>query len=387
LQFHRVLRGLLACAVLALNCGASLAQSPVRDTTPITETCNGGGDQSTTVSYAGPSSLQPGKPERVRVTVRNTSPASTLWFGEQTSVPTRLAAWNSSLQGHNNQVAWDGWECGGYRKDGVGNQRAFISDPTSPDDRCHAPGSVSPPSGERTFDFNITAPLGSSGTVKLSWAMVVEFGGACNGFFPEAWYVDIPVSGPDVRCNTDPGPKPGDSYWLLEVWNNETLDTIVPQDGQRTQDSFPVERRWISSDFATDSTGSVALPINGGATRLSECAGLAHYTARLTRDVPLRAGTYTLKASADDGVRMTVNGASVFNKWTAPQVIPVDAPETARRTATNDGSYTFVIEYLQASGGGQMNVNWALEGTPTPQPPTLRLDSVNNLTPRSAGPA
>ena len=34
--------------------------------------------------------------------------------------------------------------------------------------------------------------------MKLSWAMVVEFGGACNGFFPEAWYVDIPVVGPEV---------------------------------------------------------------------------------------------------------------------------------------------------------------------------------------------
>jgi len=361
MRFRDALRGLLACAALTFHCAVAQSQLvPMQarlDPTVIVEDCNNGTDQSTTVQVLGPASLQPGKPARVQVSVRNTS-ASTLWFGEQTQVPTRLGAWNGNLQGHNNQVRWDGWECGGYRKNGVGDQRSFISDPKSPDNNCHAPGNVGP-NGERTFDFNITAPLGATGTTKFSWAMVVEFGTQCNGFFKEAWYVDVPVSGADVKCSIDPGPKANDSQFLLEVWNNETLDAITGTDGSKTEDAFPVERRWVNPDFVTDTNGSVSLPLDaiGGQTRLSQCAGLAHYTARLTGSVPLKAGTYTFKASADDGVRVSINNASLINKWAAPQSIPDNAPEIARATALSAGSYNVVIEYLQADGGAHLNLN------------------------------
>src|SRR5215210_7307757 len=106
MKLDRTLRGLLACAVLAFQCALAhadfvpLAAKP--DPTVFTESCNNGSDLSETISVFGPSTLQPGKPERVQVTVKNTS-QSTLWFGEQvvkdhSGLPTRLAAWNLSTQ-------------------------------------------------------------------------------------------------------------------------------------------------------------------------------------------------------------------------------------------------------------------------------------------------
>ena len=70
MQLDRTLRGLLACVALAFQCGIAhadlvpLVAKP--DPTEFTEVCNNGTDLSETISVFGPSTLQPGKPERVR---------------------------------------------------------------------------------------------------------------------------------------------------------------------------------------------------------------------------------------------------------------------------------------------------------------------------------
>lgn len=364
--------------------------NPVRDPTTIAETCLNGTDASHTVSVKGPSQLQAGRPERVQITITNTSAnAVDLWLGEQFTVPTRLAAWAGSAFGFNNQVRWDGWKCGGYRKHGVTDQRAFLNAPPSiTDSACvgaNAPGTIHP--GEsNTFEFWITAPElpapGAPNVLNFSWAMTVDSGTACQGFFPEAWSVAIPVAAlPKATCTVDTAAVPDKAQWLLSVWNNEIQDNVIGTDLTRTEDQTPVERHYVPLDLngqvsgaeGSTTSGRVRLNLADGARRLSACGTLTHYSARLERKVQLDAGTYEFTSSGDDGYRVHLipegaagSGVSVFDHWSAPQRT---IGEKTGVSIPTSGLYTIVIDWFQADGGALLELTWLRVDAAPPTPP------------------
>jgi hypothetical protein len=102
-----MLRGLLACAVLA-HAGFLLAG-------PLPTTCHTPLDDARLEFVQVPTSLQPGVPGHV--IVRATNPSTRTWIGEeQKNFPYRLASWPYNLGGiAENQVQWSNWSASATR--------------------------------------------------------------------------------------------------------------------------------------------------------------------------------------------------------------------------------------------------------------------------------
>jgi uncharacterized protein YraI len=92
-----------------------------------------------------------------------------------------------------------------------------------------------------------------------------------------------------------------------------------------------------------------------------------NWSARWTSTQNLNAGQYTLTVSADDGVRVTVNGATVINQLGAATGQVYTIPLTLVQ-----GNNNFVVEFVEF--GGQAFLNYSLTqtnpgvATPAPQP-------------------
>ena len=90
------------------------------------------------------------------------------------------------------------------------------------------------------------------------------------------------------------------------------------------------------------------------------------FSARWTRTVTFTAGSYTFSATADDGVRILLDGTLVVNGWndqsgvTYAETIPVTA-----------GPHTVVVEYYEAYGDAMVTAGFqAAGGEPTACEPT-----------------
>jgi glucose/arabinose dehydrogenase/endonuclease YncB( thermonuclease family) len=80
------------------------------------------------------------------------------------------------------------------------------------------------------------------------------------------------------------------------------------------------------------------------------------------------AGSYTFTATADDGIRVYLDGQAVIDKW-------IDqAPTTYTYTAANlaAGNHDIKVEYYQGYGGATARVSW---GATVAQPPTATIAS------------
>ena len=71
-----------------------------------------------------------------------------------------------------------------------------------------------------------------------------------------------------------------------------------------------------------------------------------HFSARFTQTKSYAAGTYQFTATADDGVRVFVDGVPVIDKW-------IDQPPTtyAASPSLTAGDHTVVMEYYENGGG------------------------------------
>ena len=330
MPFQQTLRGLLACA-LFVHAGVLLAG-------PVPETCNAAQDNASLQFVQLPASLQPGVPGHVVVRATNTS--NRTWIGEeQKNFPYRLAPWPFNAGGiAENQVQWSNWSCFGYDRNGSAiDQRAFISDiatPEHPTPIAGCGGRTVAPGASYDFSFDITTG-NTSGSVRLATSMVYDAGSTCQGFFGDAKAVDIPVvSGPSCGT-TDIGIVEG--QWRLQVYNNEGLS------------GNPVEVRYVGPV----GTGGFDFRNQWG-SGASQCAGVEHYSTRVSRKVFFLAGDYDFEIYADDGYRLIVNGTVVKESWVAPQAstfqFAVRAPVT--------GVYDVVVEHFQGTGGAGLRLLW-----------------------------
>ena len=86
-----------------------------------------------------------------------------------------------------------------------------------------------------------------------------------------------------------------------------------------------------------------------------------YFSVRWTRNLSLAAGNYRFTATADDGVRLWVNGQLIINAWydQAPRTYTADI-------ALAGGTVAVQMEYYERLGGATAKLSWALVATPPP---------------------
>jgi chitodextrinase len=124
--------------------------------------------------------------------------------------------------------------------------------------------------------------------------------------------------------------------------------------GNMTLSDIPVLQRCetaINYDWASGSPGA-AVPAD-------------RFSVRSTGTFPFVAGTYQFTATADDGIRVWVDGALLIDAWKD------QAPTTYQGTTIlTAGDHNVKIEYYENGGGAVAKLSWQLSQLPpTPPPP------------------
>ncbi|HKX27679.1 MAG TPA: PA14 domain-containing protein [Blastocatellia bacterium] len=122
--------------------------------------------------------------------------------------------------------------------------------------------------------------------------------------------------------------------WRGEFYNNRTLTgepTMVRNDGTG----------FLNLGFGADSPGS-----NCG-------LGVDNFSARWTRAVDFEAGVYRFSVTADDGVRLYIDGQLKIDQW-------IDQAATTYTTEVflSPGSHELRLEYYEAGGDAVAQLSW-----------------------------
>jgi len=91
-----------------------------------------------------------------------------------------------------------------------------------------------------------------------------------------------------------------------------------------------------------------------------------HFSARWTGSFSFNAGSYDFTATADDGIRVSLDGTQIINAW-------IDQPPTSytSRRSLSAGQHTITVDYYENAGGAVAKLDWA--PSPTGQSPDLAL--------------
>ena len=131
--------------------------------------------------------------------------------------------------------------------------------------------------------------------------------------------------------------QPADT-WNAEYWNATRQIPATAADLTRNEDT-------IDHDWGEGSPGPGI--------------GVDHFAARYTRTLAFAPGNYDFAVTADDGVRLYVDGVKVIDKWVD------EAPTTYHVTLPMDGGlHNIVMEYYEATVGATAKLNWSLVGDP-----------------------
>lgn len=136
------------------------------------------------------------------------------------------------------------------------------------------------------------------------------------------------------------------SNWRGEYFNNKGLSGL------------PV---LIRDDSQINFDWGIGSPVSNVVTSDS-------FSVRWTRTVSLNAGKYRFTVTADDGIRLWVNGLLVVSQWR-------DGPATTYNVEVNlsGGNIPLQVEYYENTGAAVAKLSWEqLSGTvtPIPLPPT-----------------
>jgi hypothetical protein len=99
----------------------------------------------------------------------------------------------------------------------------------------------------------------------------------------------------------------------------------------------------------------------GGASPAPGLAG-TNFSVRWTRTLYFEGGDYTFYATADDGVRVELDGWTIIDQW------HVGSAQTYSGTFKNvgAGNHTITVEYFQAEGDALIQVWWQRAGAAPP---------------------
>ena len=99
---------------------------------------------------------------------------------------------------------------------------------------------------------------------------------------------------------------------------------------------------------------------------------IEHFVARWTKTTSFTAGTYTFTATADDGIRVYIDGALLIDKW----IDQGPTTYTATKTLTA-GNHDIKVEYYENTGGAVAKVSYS--GSAAPQPTTTISANPTNI--------
>jgi hypothetical protein len=164
-------------------------------------------------------------------------------------------------------------------------------------------------------------------------------------------------------CSTASLTVPSDR-WRLQIWNN------------RYQSGTEAE---IKYDFV----GSGGFSVNWGGGAPTGCTGADNFSIRFKRSAYFASsGYYDFTTTADDGVKVRVDGNQIINGW-------VDqAPTTyTAQTWVNAGWHTLRVDYYENGGGATASLSWAPSGGGNPYPscPCDRADNYCQHGPSTSG--
>lgn len=123
-----------------------------------------------------------------------------------------------------------------------------------------------------------------------------------------------------------------DSYtWDVSYWNNTTLSGTPAL--QRTE--YQLDHAW-------------------GLSAPDPAIGADYFSVRWTSRPSLKAGVYRFSATADDGMRVYVDGQAIIDDWDAHQST---TPTSDVRLAA--GAHTIVVEYYENNGNALARMSYA----------------------------
>ena len=187
--------------------------------------------------------------------------------------------------------------------------------------------------------------------------------------------------------NTPPPPTPRPTLAPTET----PLPTDIPLP---TETATPevVITDWRGEYFANTSlTGEPVLVRNDTEINFDWGAGspggglpVDQFGVRWTRWMHFRAGTYRFTVTADDGVRLWIDGQFVLNEWHDGSMTPYSVDLYLPR-----GNHSVQLEYYENLGGAAVKFTWTRDEQPTETPtPTLTPtpSATPSPTPTSAPP-
>ena len=89
-----------------------------------------------------------------------------------------------------------------------------------------------------------------------------------------------------------------------------------------------------------------------------------NFSVRWSKTESFNAGTYRFSATADDGVRLKVDGSTIIDQWKDQSATTYTAD-----LALTTGYHTIVMEYYENAWYAAAELSWSLISTPTPTPP------------------
>jgi glucose/arabinose dehydrogenase len=142
---------------------------------------------------------------------------------------------------------------------------------------------------------------------------------------------------------------------------------------ERIGDVRPADNGYAAEYFANqDLSGAPALArqdekvdFDWGGGSPGDAIPADHFSARWTKSVDLEAGNYLFTVTADDGVRLYVDGVLAMNKW----VIQAGVPNTAI-VSVGTGPHEIVLEYFESGGGALARMSYVRTEDLPPPPVT-----------------
>ena len=149
-----------------------------------------------------------------------------------------------------------------------------------------------------------------------------------------------------ARLHWSTSPTQPTGTWHAEYWNAVPGINAIPA----TSAEVTAEEEVVDHDWGEGSPGT---PI-----------AVNHFVGRWTRTFSVAPGSYEFAATADDGVRLTVDGVRVIDKW-------IDqSPTTYRTTLDLDGGpHHVTMEYYENGGGAVAKLSYAKVGDAAAETP------------------
>jgi len=181
----------------------------------------------------------------------------------------------------------------------------------------------------------------SSGSIFLGWS-----GGGCNGAGTCIFNINTATTVTALFSSTSTCSA---GEFLAEYFNN----TALSGSPAFTNCEPSVNKNWGSGG-----------PGNGISND--------NFSARWTGSFNFNASEYVVTATADDGIRVWIDGNQIINAWR-------DQAPTTYQAAVNlsAGSHAIKVEYYEKGGGAVAQVGWKASGN------TASAPTVNSITPSS----